>query len=129
MFAAIAPVGWMQRGADEDIANAAVQIPIWTFKGEFDTNTDAASLAPDSANTLGIEFWRAFNKMDTTRTGSVRRDGDFITTTYDFNGQPLVSFTEVKNSPHAYLNEQSWMIWEDFFVNYRRALNGTVLYN
>ena len=60
--------------------------------------------------------------------GQTDETGRYVTQEYqNADGVPLVRFTEVKNSPHAYLPEQAEMIWEDFFSKYSKK-DGVLYY-
>ena len=60
---------------------------------------------------------------------SKQYDDAFVTRTFANNDNvPLVKFTEVKNTPHVYLQEESEAIWNDFFSKYSRGENGTLYY-
>lgn len=123
-FAAIAPVGLMSGGSAED--DMSLLMPTWSFKGEYDG--DGMVLAPGNNNQNALNFWKGWNGVETS-SEKIETEGLFTTYSYT-NGQgvPLVQYTGIKNSPHAYLPEESWMIWEDFFSKYSRGENGTIYY-
>lgn len=41
-------------------------------------------------------------------------------------GVPLVQYSVVENSPHAYLPEEAQMIYRDFFSKFSRSADGKV---
>ena len=60
---------------------------------------------------------------------STAYDGAFVTKIFANDaGVPLVKFTEVKDTPHVYLQEESVSIWNEFFSKYSRSADGTLYY-
>ena len=55
--------------------------------------------------------------------------GRYITDTYtaDTSDAPLVRYTVVENSPHAYIPTEAEMIWDEFFSKYSRE-DGVLYY-
>lgn len=128
LFAAIAPVGHT-RGSRRDGFDTDAILPVWTFKGEYDTD-GAAVLTPDSGNMRAIKYWCQRNGADETRrTTACDPTGRFVHYTFpNTGGAPLVRFTVIDNSAHAYFADESRMIWEDFFSLYSRDADGTLAY-
>ena len=123
-FAAIAPVGLMSGGEATD--DMSLLMPSWSFKGEYDG--DGMALTPGSPNRNALDFWKDWNGVETS---SQKMETEGLFTTYSYTneqGVPLVQYTGIKDSPHAYLPEESWMIWEDFFSKYSRGADGTLYY-
>ena len=123
-FAAIAPIGYMSAGEDTD--DMSLLIPSWSFKGEFDG--DGMDISEGTNNRNVLEFWKRWNGVAGAQE-QVATEGLYTTYTYsDANQIPLVKYTAVKSTPHAYIPDESWMIWENFFSKYSRGADGTVYY-
>lgn len=126
-FAAIAPVGSMVDsvdGIDEDVL-----LPTWSFLGEYDSAGDP-TLAEGGSTVKTLQAWNKHNGTDEERMStSEDYDGAFVTRTFpNDSGVPLVQFTEVKDTPHVYLQEESEVIWNDFFSKYSRGDDGALYY-
>lgn len=124
ILAAIAPVGLMSGGEETD--DMSLLLPSWSFKGEYDG--DGMALTPGSPNRNALDFWKSWNGVKTT---SQTKETEGLFTTYSYTndqGVPLVRYTGIKHSPHAYLPEESWLIWENFFSKYSRGEDGTLYY-
>lgn len=151
LFAAIAPVGHNSgsyRGApgnnnmgptdrlsDTTPAKECNEIlPVWMFKGQYDVDGGATfdnlHLWNTNSNALALAHWTARNGVDADAPEqSTDSTGRYATDTYTASGSdaPLVRYTVVANSPHAYLPAEAEMIWDDFFSKYSRE-NGVLYY-
>lgn len=126
-FAAIAPVGYMipsMDGIDDNIL-----LPTWSFLGEYDSAGDP-NFVEGGSTVKTLQAWNAHNRInETSISESTSYDGAFITKTFtNDENVPLVKFTEVKDTPHVYLQEESVSIWNDFFTKYSRGADGTLYY-
>ena len=126
-FAAIAPVGYMStpmEGLDSDVL-----LPTWSFLGEYDSAGDPAMVA-GNATVTALQSWNQHNRTDEAAVAETTAyDGAFVTKTFANDaGVPLVKFTEVKDTPHVYLQEESVSIWNEFFSKYSRGADGTLYY-
>ena len=112
--------------AGEDTDDMSLLIPSWSFKGEFDG--DGMDISEGTNNRNVLEFWKRWNGVAGAQE-QVATEGLYTTYTYsDANQIPLVKYTAVKSTPHAYIPDESWMIWENFFSKYSRGADGTVYY-
>lgn len=151
LFAAIAPVGHNSgsyRGApgnnnmgptdrlsDTTPAQECDEIlPVWMFKGEYDVDGGATfdnlHLWNTNSNANALAHWTERNGADlATAQDSTDSSGRYVTTTYtaDTSEAPLVRYTVVGNSPHAYIPTEAEMIWDEFFSKYSRE-NGVLYY-
>lgn len=152
LFAAIAPVGHNSgsyRGApgnnnmgptdrlsDTTPAQECDEIlPVWMFKGEYDVDGGATfdnlHLWNTNSNANALAHWTERNSADlATAQDSTDFSGRYVTTTYtaDTSEAPLVRYTVVDNSPHAYIPTEAEMIWDEFFSKYSRE-NGVLYYD
>ena len=127
LFTAFAPVGSNMGAYYETVQLNDIAVPVWNMKGEYD-GEDGASLAEGTLSHDTISYWTRANGASTTAVGQTDETGRYVTQEYqNADGVPLVRFTEVKNSPHAYLPEQAEMIWEDFFSKYSKK-DGVLYY-
>lgn len=126
-FAAIAPVGSMVDSVDGIDKN--VLLPTWSFLGEYDSAGDP-TLVEGGSTVKTLQAWNQHNGTDEERMStSEDYDGAFVTRTFpNDSGVPLVRFTEVKDTPHVYLQEESEVIWNDFFSKYSRGEDGALYY-
>lgn len=126
-FAAIAPVGYMI--ASMDGIDDSVLLPTWSFLGEYDSAGDP-NLVEDGSTVKTLQAWNAHNRTnETSISESTSYDGAFVTKTFTNDENiPLVKFTEVKDTPHVYLQEESVSIWNEFFTKYSRSADGTLYY-
>lgn len=129
VFAAYAPIG-SNMGAYKDTLEITTDpIPVWNMKAEYDTD-GAAKLEPGSTDALTIDYWTSYN--GTSKNPEITTDSSGIFKTrnyYDANGIPLVRFSEVKNSPHAYTPEISQIVWDDFFSKITLNADGSRTYD
>ena len=127
LFTAFAPIGSNMGAYYETVKMNDVAVPVWNMKGEYD-NEDGASLAEGTLSHDTISYWTQANGVSATAVEQTDETGRYVTQEYqDVDGVPLVRFTEVKNSPHAYLPAQAEMIWEDFFSKYSKK-DGVLYY-
>lgn len=128
LFAAVAPVGHTQ-GARKDGYDTRLLLPVWAFKGEYDLD-GADKIASDNNNGLALRFWNRRNGADETRMLLEKDEtGRYVSRTFPGDGgAPLVKFTGVSETPHAYLPDEARMIWEEFFSRYSRDANGVLRY-
>lgn len=150
LFAAIAPVGHNSgsyRGAPgnnnmgpTDRLSATTPdkesteiLPVWMFKGVYDVDGGATfdnlHLWNTNSNAQALAHWTARNGVDAAAVESRDASGRYITDSYTAAGSdaPLVRYTVVENSPHAYIPTEAKLIWEDFFSKYSRV-NGELYY-
>lgn len=126
-FAAIAPVGYMLTLSDS--AAEDQMLPIWAFLGEYDSAGDPSMVEGNAT----VKALQRANEYNTTNEewveDSTSYDGAFVTKTFSTDdGVPMVKFTEVKDTPHVYLQEESVTIWNDFFSKFSRGEDGTLYY-
>lgn len=124
-FAAIAPVGYMS--SPVGTMDSDVLLPSWSFLGQYDSAGDPTLVENNSSKT--VEALKAWNEQNGTNEDQMTTDiadvagieDSFVTRSFS-NSQnvPLVKFTEVKDTPHVYLQEESQAIWDDFFSKYSR---------
>ena len=129
LFAAAAPVGSNMGAFSDTVPSEGEPMPVWFMKGQYD-GEDGASLAEGTLSAQTASYWSAFNGTAAASAGKADASGTFVT--YDYQnaqGIPLVRFTEVKNSPHAYLPEEAEMIWDDFFTHFTLNADGTRSYD
>ena len=151
LFAAIAPVGHNSgsfRGApgnnnmgptDRLSSTTPAKecdeiLPVWMFKGEYDVDGGATfdnlHLWGTNSNAAALAHWIARNGADAAPAAK-RTDasGRYSTEVYRamYNNVPLVQYTVVGNSPHAYLPNEAEMIWDEFFSKFSRK-NGSLYY-
>ena len=126
-FAAIAPVGYMNDLDDK--AAEDLLLPIWAFLGEYDSAGDP-SMIEGNATVKGLQRANQYNKTNEEWVEeSTSYDGAFVTKTFSNDaGIPLVKFTNVLDTPHVYLQEESVSIWNEFFSKYSRGEDGTLYY-
>lgn len=99
------------------------------MKAEYDTD-GAAKLEPGSTDALTIDYWTSYNGTSKNPEITTDSSGIFVTRNYyDANGIPLVRFSEVKNSPHAYTPEISQIVWDDFFSKITLNADGSRTYD
>lgn len=141
-FTAVAPIGF--NCGYPGYANGTVDysgceenqylLPVWCMTGEFDI-LGADNYSTDTNNGKTVSYWKAQNGVynvstKTSEVRSTRTEHIYSTTTYagEYNA-PLVRVTQVSNSCHAYMEDQAYMIWEEFFSKYTRSEDGTLYYN
>ena len=96
---------------------------------EYDSAGDP-TLVEGGATVKALQGWNQQNGTNEAQMSTSKQyDDAFVTRTFANNDNvPLVKFTEVKNTPHVYLQEESEAIWNDFFSKYSRGENGTLYY-
>lgn len=126
-FAGFAPVGAMES------RNEAIPMPddgylrnVWYTMGEFDL--DGCSLDESTSNYLTLKNLCAANKIDYSNRRYYETGIYMNTIIQDENCVPLVRFTGVKNWPHTYSPELSFMIYDEFFSRFVRRIDGTLEY-
>lgn len=128
IFAACAPVGWQGGAIDASASSAYTTMPIWTCMGEYDMD-DATVIEEGNTNDKSIKGWIARNRLSSKEEISTAADGRFVIHSYsNESGIPLFHFTEIKNSPHAYMPSQAEYIYEEFFSKFSRE-EGVLYYN
>ncbi len=151
LFAAIAPVGHNSgsyRGApgnnnmgptDRLSSTTPARecnelLPVWMFKGWYDVDGGATfdnlHLWDTNSNAEALAHWTARNGATATPAAKTTdASGRYKTDIYRAAGSnaPLVQYTVVDNSPHAYLPNEAEMIWNEFFSKYSRK-NGVLYY-
>lgn len=125
LFAAIAPIGYAAPGIGESLD---FLMPTWLFVGQFDGA--GYELEKGSRAASGVDYWTGVNNLDrdifTTETSE---NGRFTTLSWNNEaGEPVVRYSKVNRSAHAYFPEESWKIWNEFFSHYSRESNGTVTF-
>ena len=129
LFAAAAPVGSNMGAFLETVPTEGEPMPVWFMKGQYD-GEDGASLAEGTLSAQVMSYWIAFNGVGPASAGKADASGTFVTRdSCNSQGVPLVRFTEVKNSPHAYMPEEAEMIWNDFFSHFTLNADGTRSYD
>ena len=119
------------------------KMPVWMFKGEYDIE-DGAALKEDTANLRAMRYWTSHNcvgraaSVDDGSEDAVRNfeasqlveDDSFITRSFCTQKEniPLFRYSEVRNSPHAYLPEEARRIWTEFFTDFSKTKDGDVCY-
>jgi len=126
-FAGFAPVGAME------CKNEAIPEPddgylrnVWYVMGEYDF--DGCSLDENTPNYITVNNLCAANKIDYSKCRYYETGIYMHTIIRDKNGVPLVRFTGVKNWPHTYSPELSFMIYDEFFSRFVRHKDGTLEY-
>lgn len=147
-FTAVAPIGNNKAGFAGYDPNSADDgqvdysgckdnryiLPVWCMTGEFDI-MDADNYLPNTKNGKAVSYWKAENGTDnvgikTSEMRATRAEHIYTTTTYNGeNDAPLVRFTQISNNCHSYMEDISFMVWEDFFSKYTRDADGTLYYN
>ena len=129
VFAAFAPIGSDMGGYKDTVDTSGEPVPVWNMKAEYDTD-GAAELAPGSTDANTIDYWTSVNGVSKTPEITTDASGIFVTRNYyDADGVPLVRFSEVRNSPHAYTPEISQIVWDDFFSRITLNADGTRTYD
>ncbi len=95
---------------------SGTMLPTWSFLGEYDSAGDP-TLVEGGATVKALQGWNQQNGTNEAQMSTSKQyDDAFVTRTFANNDNvPLVKFTEVKNTPHVYLQEESEAIWNDFF--------------
>lgn len=126
-IAAIAPIGYMWDATDYIDEN--IIMPTWSFLGEYDSAGDP-ELVEGGTTVKTLQAWNKHNGVDEDTVAQTLSCNDaFVTQNFcNDEGVPLVRFTEVKDTPHVYLQEESEAIWDEFFSRYSRGENGTLYY-
>jgi polyhydroxybutyrate depolymerase len=120
LFAACAPVGLVIGGFPDTAPAPKTIMPIWTFIGEFDL-VDATRIADTNTNGITIQYWKARSRTVNAEERTQDPLAKFINHVYKNSaGVPLFIFSEVPNSPHAYMPYEAEMIWTQFFSKFSR---------
>ena len=153
LFAAIAPVGHnsgsyrgapgnnnmaptMSIGTTAPANECSELLPTWMFKGIYDVDggadfTTGAPAGNVSSNAQAVAHWTARNGTESTPSSQSKDvSGRYTTSVYTAAGSdiPLVQYTVVDNSPHAYIPTEADMIWSQFFSKYSRGSDGSLYY-
>lgn len=144
-FTAVAPIGfnwgsypgYTTSGGTVDYSGCADNeylLPVWCMTGEFDVG-EADDYSPNTKNGKTVSYWKEMNGANsvgikTTEIRATRAPHTYNTTTYcGENNAPLVRFTQISNNCHSYMEDISFMVWEEFFSQYSRGKDGTLYYN
>lgn len=144
-FAAYGPVGSALAGdkissrnpdAVDPVSNKTL-VPMWFFKGQYDINGNAID-GSKGGDTEAFEFWAEdMNKLTDKGAATPETEGDYYgalpsgkytTTSYTDGDVPVVRYTQVSQSPHTYMAEESDLLWS-WFQSWSRGENGEALYN
>ncbi|MGC8000725.1 hypothetical protein, partial [Salmonella enterica] len=82
-----------------------------------------------SSNAQAVAHWTARNGTESTPSSQSKDvSGRYTTSVYTAAGSdiPLVQYTVVDNSPHAYIPTEADMIWSQFFSKYSRGSDGSL---
>ena len=123
-FAAIAPVA----GFGVDIPASKTLLPTWLLYGEYETAM--SKLTADSKTVVQLQALNALNGVkEAALAHSEQYDGQWQTGVFsNEDGVPLTQYTNILRTSHIYMPEEAHSIWYDFFVNYTRGEDGTLLY-
>lgn len=108
-------------------------LPVWCMTGSYDVG-EADDYSSNTKNGKTVSFWKAENgtyevSSKTSEVRETRAPHTYTTTTYsNSTGAPLVRFTQISNNCHSYMEDISFMVWEEFFSNYTRDENGILYY-
>ncbi|GAA4120757.1 hypothetical protein GCM10022215_24740 [Nocardioides fonticola] len=131
-FAAIAPTSSIHDTSTKPLADFAStmvdRMPVAFYGGSADA---ANSIYPNYDDAASYQRKTAdfFKAADGTEDApQVYRSGKFTTRTF-FNGRvPMVVSTTIAGMGHAYINEESWRIWDETFSQFSRDADGTSRY-
>lgn len=125
-FAAAAPVGGLDVawGNDPEVYDDSVKIAIYGLCG--DNDYFGSSLEGNEALAAQMLKWCHINDIDDEATSMV--SGRYDTRTFYEDNAPLVKFSMIKNSPHAYFPEIAWKVWDECFAHFSRSEDGTLCY-
>ena len=144
-FAAYGPVGYALPGgtisalfADASIDETnTVVVPMWFHKGEWDLNGNKID-GSQGGDTEAFKFWaETVNNLSSPSSAKAESgsyhfgslpSNKFVTTTYSSGSAPVVKYTQVSQSPHTYMPEESELLWS-WFDCWSRGENGEALYN
>ncbi len=132
-FAAYGPVGYALGesvlsglGATLDKNTNTVVLPMWFFKGEYDLNGYAID-DPSSGDGAAFTYWAQANNLSSRSSGVDESEnvaeGKYTTYSYANNEIPLVKYTQVHESPHTYMPEESVLLW-NWFKHWSRDAEG-----
>lgn len=144
-FTAVAPIGfnwgsypgYEASGGTVDYSGCEKNeyvLPVWCMTGSYDVG-EADNYAANTKNGKTVSYWKAQNGTynvgsKDSELRSIRADHIYTTTTYSGeNGAPLVRFTQISNNCHSYMEDISFMVWEEFFSKYTRSADGTLYYD
>jgi polyhydroxybutyrate depolymerase len=126
-FAGFAPVGAMESMTEvEPEPDDGYLRNVWYILGEYDIFD--ASLEEGGINYKTLNNLCDSNKIDYSKKRYYETGIYENTIIRDDNGAPLVRFTRVKNWPHTYSPELSFMIYDEFFARFVRNEDGTLQY-
>ena len=126
-FAGFAPVGAMESMTKvESEPDDGYLRNVWYVLGEYDIFD--ASLKEGGINYLTLNNLCDSNKIDYSKKRYYETGIYENTIIRDDKGVPLVRFTRVKNWPHTYSPELSFMIYDEFFARFVRNEDGTLEY-
>lgn len=125
LFAAVAPIGGHIGTHVDAVTQDAEPLPIWITLGDYDYEPTTGT---DTGTWDALNYWTTYNGTDRQPTDIV--NGRFTTHEY-VNDQdiPLFRYTEIENSPHAYMPEVSEMVWNDFFSHFKLNEDGSRSYD
>ena len=125
-FAAAAPVGGLDVawGNDPEVFDASTRIAIYGLCG--DNDYFGSTLEGNDALAAQMLKWCHINGLEGEPT--VLANGRYDTRTFYAGSAPLVKFSMIKNSPHAYFPEIAWKVWDECFAHYTRGEDGKLYY-
>lgn len=125
LFAAVAPIGGHIGTHLDAVPQDAEPLPIWITLGDYDYEPTTGT---DTGTWDAVNYWITYNGANRQAIDTV--NGRFTTHEYVNNQSiPLFRYTEIKNSPHAYMPEVSEMVWNDFFSHFKLNNDGSRSYN
>ena len=130
LFAAAAPVSGMDVccGNDPTIFSDKILMPMYGLAGDHDFF--GTGFEGNEALESQLSKWSAMNSIQEGTSLRTRvQNGRYDTVSLYGNGiAPLVKFSFVKDSPHAYFPELAWKVWDEFFSKYTRNEDLTLSY-
>lgn len=143
-FTAVAPIGfnwgsypgYELSGGTVDYSGCKENkyvLPVWCMTGSYDVG-EADDYSANTKNGKTVSYWKAENGTyevsdKTSEVRATRAPHTYTTTTYsNATGAPLVRFTQISNNCHSYMEDISFMVWEEFFSDYTRDADGTLYY-
>lgn len=130
LFAAAAPVSGMDVccGNDPTIFSDKILMPMYGLAGDHDFF--GTGFEGNEALESQLSKWSAINSIQEGTSLRTRvQNGRYDTVSLYGNGiAPLVKFSFVKDSPHAYFPELAWKVWDEFFSKYTRNKDLTISY-
>lgn len=143
-FTAVAPIGfnwgsypgYELSGGTVDYSGCKENkyvLPVWCMTGSYDVG-EADDYSANTKNGKTVSYWKAENGTyevsdKTSEVRATRAPHTYTTTTYsNATGAPLVRLTQISNNCHSYMEDISFMVWEEFFSDYTRDADGTLYY-